>query len=224
MASYRQSVLVLNFERDPFLGVNPQGQDFLDPLFSSKRENRILSAVVSVLLFRRISLETRMKKRTLAVGIAVLLIASLTHAQVGTSGLSKAEALGKPVYGLGFSAGWASGVGISFRSHLPSKISAQGVFGIIKTSDKLYLSLGGECQYDLVRGNATRLFGAGALSYFYAGSGSNEVSGPLRLGAGVGGEFQVRDALHVSVEGLFVFFSDGRVIPLPQIAAHYYFF
>jgi hypothetical protein len=146
------------------------------------------------------------------------------YAQVGTSGLSNAEGLGKPVYGLGFAAGWGSGVGISFRSHLPSKVSAQGVFGIIKTSDKLYLSLGGELQYDLVRGNATRVFGAGALSYFYNGSGSNEVSGPFRIGAGVGGEFQIQQALHVTVEGLFVFFSDGRVIPLPQIAAHYYFF
>jgi hypothetical protein len=165
-----------------------------------------------------------MEKRFLILVSLLLMLAMNAVAQVGTSGLSNAEGLGKPVYGLGFSAGWASGVGISFRSHLPSKISAEGVFGIIKTSDKLYLSLGGEAQYDLVRSHATRIFGAGALSYFYAGSGSNEVAGPFRIGAGVGGEFQVQQALHVTVEGMFVFFSDGRVIPLPQIKAHYYFF
>jgi hypothetical protein len=165
-----------------------------------------------------------MKKNLLVLSISLLLMVSLSHAQVGTSGLSNAEGLNKSVYGLGFSAGWASGIGISFRSHFPSKISGQGVFGIIKTSDKLSLSLGGEGQYDLVRSNRTRVFGAGSLSYYYSGSGSNEVSGPFRIGVGVGGEFQVQQAFHVTLEGMFTFFSDGRVIPLPQISAHYYFF
>jgi hypothetical protein len=165
-----------------------------------------------------------MKYRFAVITLLVCFAGLNVHAQVGTSGLSKAEGLGKPVYGLGFSAGWASGIGISFRSHLPSKISGQGNFGIIKTSDKLYLSLGGEFQYDLVRGNSTRVFGVGAMSYYYTGSGSNEVSGPFRFGAGAGYEFQVQQAFHVTAEALFVFFSDGRVIPLPQIAAHYYFF
>ncbi len=149
---------------------------------------------------------------------------SISLAQITTSGLSKAEDLSKPVYGLGLSAGWGSGVGLSFRSHFPSKSSLQAVFGIIKTSDKLLMSVGGEYQYDLVRSNATRFFIVGTIAYFYNGTGSNEVQGPFRMGAGVGGEFHVQEALHISVEGVFVFFSDGRVIPLPQIAAHYYFF
>jgi len=160
----------------------------------------------------------------LTLSIAMVCNTWLMFAQVGTSGLSNAEGLNKSVYGLGFTAGWASGIGISFRAHLPSKISGQGVFGIIKTSDKLYLSLGGGAQYDLVRSNRTRVYGAGSLSYYYSGSGSNGVSGPFRIAAGVGGEFQVREALHVSLDGMFVFFSDGRVIPLPQVSAHYYFF
>jgi hypothetical protein len=149
---------------------------------------------------------------------------SSSLAQITTSGLSKAEDLNRPVYGLGLSAGWASGVGLSFRSHFPSKSSLQAVFGIIKTSDKLAMSLGGEYQYDLVRSNATRFFITGTLAYFYHGSGFNEVDGPFRMGGGIGGEFHAQDALHITVEGVFVYFSDGRVIPLPQIAAHYYFF
>jgi len=145
-------------------------------------------------------------------------------AQVSASGLSYAEGLGKTVYGLGVAAGWASGVGVSFRAHLPSKSSFQGVFGIIKTSDKLSMSLGTEYQYDLVRGSATRFYVAPAVSYFYYGNGRNEVSGPFRVGLGAGGEFNIRESLHLSLEGMFVFFSDGRVIPLPQAALHYYFF
>ncbi len=144
--------------------------------------------------------------------------------QVTASGLSNAQGLGKTVYGLGVAAGWASGIGVSFRAHLPSKSSFQGVFGIIRTSDKLSMSVGGEYQYDLVRGSATRFYVAPAISYFYNGNGGNEVSGPFRVGVGAGGEFKLQEALHLSLEGMFVFFSDGRVIPLPQAAIHYYFF
>jgi hypothetical protein len=165
-----------------------------------------------------------MKKSIFACFVIPLFCISFANAQVSTSGLSDAKGLSQAVYGLGFSAGWASGVGISFRSHLPSKASVQGVFGIIKTSNKLLLSLGGEYQFDLVRNNTTRFYAGPALGYYYSGSGKNESSAPFRIGAGVGGEFHVKDALHVSVEGMFVFFSDGRVIPLPQISAHYYFF
>jgi len=165
-----------------------------------------------------------MKNIFLSWCVLSFVFVSISLAQITTSGLTKAEDMSKPVYGLGLSAGWGSGVGLSFRSHFPSKSSLQAVFGIIKTSDKLLMSVGGEYQYDLVRSNATRFFIAGTMAYFYNGSGTNEVTGPFRMGAGIGGEFHVQDALHVSVEGLFVFFSDGRVIPLPQIAAHYYFF
>jgi hypothetical protein len=154
----------------------------------------------------------------------MLMYVSVSNSQVTTTGLSYAEGLKTTVYGLGLSAGWASGLGVSFRAHLPSNSSVQGVFGIIKTSDKLAMCIGGEYQYDLVRSISTRFFVASAMSYFYHGNGSNEVSGPFRVGAGIGGEFQIQQSLHVTVEGMFVFFSDGRVIPLPQIAAHYYFF
>jgi hypothetical protein len=170
------------------------------------------------------SLEITMKKSMLALSIALLLIASFSYAQVNTSELSNAEGLTKQVYGLGLSAGLASGVGLSFRSHLPSNVSAQGIFGIIKTSDRLSMSIGGELQYDLVRNNAIRFFAGSALSYFYDGQNRNEVSAPYRFGAGIGGEFYVQGGLHVTVEGMFTIFSDGRIIPLPQIAAHYYFF
>lgn len=165
-----------------------------------------------------------MKNIFLSWCVLSFVFVSISLAQITTSGLSKAENLSKPVYGLGLSAGWGSGVGLSFRSHLPSKSSLQAVFGIIRTSNKLLMSVGGEYQYDLVRSNETRFFIASTIAYFYNGSGTNEVAGPFRMGAGIGGEFRAQDALHVTVEGVFVFFSDGRIYPCPQIAAHYYFF
>ena len=165
-----------------------------------------------------------MRRIILLICAAGFLLLSCAQAQVTTSGLAKAEGMNNTVYGLGFSAGWMSGVGLSFRAHLPSNASVQVVFGIIKTSDQLSMTLGGEYQYDLVRNKTTRFFVGGGLGYYYNGSSGNDVSGPVRVGAGIGGEFQVQEAFHVSLEGMFVFFSDGRVIPLPQIAAHYYFF
>jgi hypothetical protein len=165
-----------------------------------------------------------MKNSIFGMSLALLLVVSSSHAQVSTSELSNAEGLTKQVYGLGVSAGWASGIGLSFRSHLPSNVSVQGIFGIIKTSDNLSMSIGGELQYDLVRNKTARFFVGSAVSYFYDGVSRNEVSAPYRFGAGIGGEFYVQGALHITLEGMFTIFSDGRVIPLPQIAAHYYFF
>jgi hypothetical protein len=146
------------------------------------------------------------------------------RAQVSTAKLANAEGLGKTVYGVGLAAGPASGIGVSFRAHLPNKSSFQGIFGIIKTSDKLSLSVGGEYQYDLVRSNATRFFFGPGISYFYSGSSHNEIAGPFRAGIGLGGEINIRDVFHVTIEGMYVFFSDGSVLPLPQISAHYYFY
>lgn len=165
-----------------------------------------------------------MKKNLLFFCVLSIIAVSAANSQITTSGLAKAEDLNKSVYGLGMSAGWGSGIGLSFRTHLPSKSSLQAVFGVIKSSEKLSLSIGGEYQYDLVRSDATRFFVAGTLAYLYYGDGHNEVRGPVRMGTGIGGEFHVQGALHLTVEGLFVFFSDGRILPLPQIAAHYYFF
>ena len=163
-----------------------------------------------------------MRPLLLTLLISALLCVPL-RAQTATSGLSRAENLNQTVFGLGFSAGWASGIGLSFRAHLPSKSSLQVVFGIIRTSDKLSASIGGEYQYDLVRGGTSRFFAGAAMCYEYYGKDQNEVNGPIRTGLGIGGEFNIQESLHVTVEGMFTFFSDGRVIPLPQAALHYYF-
>ena len=131
----------------------------------------------------------------------------------------------RSIFGMGLSAGVASGFGLSFRQHLPGEVSYQIVGGIIKADRKLYYNFGTELQYDLARGESTRFFAAGALGYFYSGeNGSNDLSGPARLGAGIGIESAGMQSLSLSLELLFTYFSDGSVLPLPQLAAHYYFF
>ena len=155
---------------------------------------------------------------------ALLCAAPASVAQVSVQGNQKAENFGKDVYGLGLSVGPASGIGISFRNHLPSKISYQLVGGIIKAGDKTSASIGGEFQFDLVRGTTTRLYFGPSISYFYSGTDSNTYVGPFRAGIGVGGELSLQQAVHVSLEGVFVYYSNGDIAPMPQIALHYYFY
>jgi hypothetical protein len=50
------------------------------------------------------------------------------------------------------------------------------------------------------------------------------MKGPFRTGLGVGAEFAVNGPLHVSLMGAFTFFSDGTILPLPQIGILYYFY
>lgn len=168
--------------------------------------------------------EVRVKPILLFLVFISMFCASRSVAQVGVQGSQKAGDLGKNVYGLGMSVGPASGVGISFRNHLPSKISYQLVGGIIKSGDKTLASIGAEFQYDLVRGNTTRLHFGPSVSYFYNGTGGNEFEGPFRAGVGVGGEINVQHAINISLEGVFVYYSNGDIAPMPQIALHYYFY
>jgi hypothetical protein len=133
------------------------------------------------------------------------------------------ENIDNSVFGLGFSAGAASGFGLSFRHHLPGDFSYQIIAGVIKADNKTLYNVGGELQYDFVRGGTARFFGGGALGYFYKGSSSNELKGPFRIGLGIGGELQKLDPFYIAGELLFTYFTDGTILPLPQISAHYYF-
>lgn len=132
--------------------------------------------------------------------------------------------LGRMVYGLGFAAGAGTGLGVSFRHHLPNELSYQLVGGILKVDTKLSYDIGAEVQYDFLRGEMTRFFAGGGLAYFYSGDSGNNLAGPFRIAVGVGGEFSNIQLVHITVEGMFTFFSDGTILPLPQLGAHYYFF
>jgi len=131
----------------------------------------------------------------------------------------------RSLFGVGISAGMGSGFGLSFRHHLPGQFSYQIVGGIIKVDRRLHYNLGCELQLDLDRSESTRFFACGATGYFYSGeTGHNDLAGPWRTGLGIGGEWSNIRPFNLSAELLFTYFSDGTVLPLPQVAVHYYFF
>jgi len=132
--------------------------------------------------------------------------------------------LEKQVFGLGFAAGPTTGLGISFRHHLPSRLSYGIIGGVIRVNRDFSYDVGFEAQWDLSRSQTARVFAVSGLSFFYSGtSDKNKLDGPLRYGIGIGGEFSQGGSVHVGVEGLFTYFSDGTILPLPQVNAHFYF-
>lgn len=158
------------------------------------------------------------------VVIVLFATCSQSYSQVAVSNV-KGDAFGTGVHGLGFSGGPASGAGISYRYHADGKWSLQGIVGVFKPkSTDTFYSFGAEFQQDLTRSNSARFFFAVASSYVFNGTGTNNYSAPFRAGMGVGGEFLLQDAVHFSFQGLFTYFSDGTILPLPQLAVHYYFY
>jgi len=152
------------------------------------------------------------------------LIASSAIAQVDVPTQERSKELGETVFGLGVSAGFLSGFGMSFRYHTSTAFSYQVVGGIIKADSRLNYDIGCLLQYNLVRGAKVRFYACGGAGYFYSGETENELAGPFRAGAGIGIEQARVEAFNFSAEFIFTFFSDGAVIPLPQVSAHYYFF
>ncbi len=168
-----------------------------------------------------------MSTRTLLSLIAAALIMgpSFSKAQVVVSERGRETSMRTNVFGLGFVGGPATGLGLSFRHHLPSPFSYQLIGGIIKATDRLYYSAGVEFQYDLSRTSVIRFYAAGGMSYFFSGvSGHNDMVAPTRAGIGLGAETETGSGFHVNGDLLFTYFSDGTVLPLPQIGFHYYFY
>ena len=91
--------------------------------------------------------------------------------------------------------------------------------------DKLSYAVGAEAQFDFSRKESERFFLVLATGYYHSGKPEeNELSGPVRVGLGVGAEVSLGGQLHASGEVLFCYFSDGNVLPLPQVGLHYYFY
>jgi hypothetical protein len=162
-------------------------------------------------------------KRVLSV-VCLFMFAMIVRAQVVVSPQSS-EIANRSVFGIGASAGVASGFGISFRHHLPGTFSYQVIGGIVKADRKMYYNLGAELQYDFVRAGSHRLFGDAASGYFHVGEeGHNDLTAPFRVALGIGNEWKTSDVFHVTGELLFTYFTDGTILPLPQMSFHYYFF
>ncbi len=160
-----------------------------------------------------------------ALAALMLFMSSVANAQAVLPERAGSAALRENVFGLGLAAGMVSGIGLNFRHHLPSVFSYQLTGGIVKPGNRLHYAIGAEIQFDLVRSFASRFFVAGGAGYFYSGSAShNELEGPGRVGIGLGGEVATGSGFHATVELMFSYFTDGSVLPLPQIGIHYYFY
>ncbi|MBM2846178.1 MAG: hypothetical protein HW407_1490, partial [Bacteroidetes bacterium] len=96
--------------------------------------------------------EGSMILKILPVVIGMLLFQiSAVHAQVVLPDRGLPTTLNQNVFGLGFFAGPATGLGLSFRHHLPTTFSYQVTGGIIKANDRLQYDIGVEGQFDLAR-------------------------------------------------------------------------
>ena len=169
----------------------------------------------------------RQMKSTVCALIAtgVFLFSQMLQAQVILPEKGQEAGLHESVFGLGLTAGPTTGIGLSFRHHLPSEFSYQIAGGIIKVDERTSYDIGVGAQYDLVRSSTNRFFVGGGFGHYYSGkSGHNDMSAPTRIGLGIGGEFAVTPGLHTAVELFFTYFSDGTVLPLPQLGLHYYFY
>ncbi len=165
-----------------------------------------------------------MKNRITLSLLAAVLLGTSSHAQTTMPDRSRPTGFRDEVLGLGFFAGSAGGLGVSFRHHLRTPLSYQITGGIIKADKRLLYDIGAEVQYDFSRGADARYFVGGGISYFYSGtSGHNDMLGPARIGLGLGGEFSVTPVLSATAELLFTYFTDGTILPLPQAGIFYYF-
>ena len=165
------------------------------------------------------------KTRTLILICFLIAGVSTLPGQVVMPEKGQGPGLRQNVYGLGIFGGPATGVGLSFRHHLPGALSYQITGGIIKVDDRLSSDIGAEVQYDLIRGTPARFYVAGGTGYYYSGKTSNnDMSAPWRLGLGIGGELAVGAGVHALVEVMFTYFTDGTVLPLPQVGFYYYFY
>ena len=159
---------------------------------------------------------------------AVLLLSlvawSSLPAQVETPVAARDASLNAGAFGLGLFASPAGGIGLSFRHHLPGRLSYQITGGVIKSSDHVSYSVGGEVQFTLVRAQEHRIYAAGATGYYYSGPPEgNDMEAPWRLGLGIGGELAVGGGFTLMGDLLFTYFSDGSLYPFPAVGAFYYF-
>jgi hypothetical protein len=159
---------------------------------------------------------------------AVLLLCAFAWsdlpAQVDAPVQAREASLRTSAFGLGFFASPAGGIGLSFRHHLPGRVSYQITGGIIKSSDHASYSVGGEVQYTLVRAPQHRIYAAGATGYYYSGPPEqNELEAPWRLGLGIGGELAIGGGFTLMGDLLFTYFSDGALFPFPAVGVFYYF-
>ncbi len=172
-------------------------------------------------------------------------VSSQTLLTAGQAGVQRVFA--DNYMGVGFSASFVSGVGLTLKDHLPYSPIAIQITGMpFKDGNVGMYDIGGEIQYDLFLGY-TRLYLVGAAGYYYYNDGStnsnnqngygfntnnsnnnnssgNELSSPYRLGFGLGYEIPYGRNVGMTLNLMFTaFMPSGDIIPTPSIGFVGYF-
>lgn len=132
------------------------------------------------------------------------------------------------LWGVGGYGGLLSGIGLSCRYHPMGRVGFQLTAGAIKFSDMMY-DFGLEAQFDFDSQGRTRFYGyIGGGYYYFAKEDSskqktNRLKAPGRLGLGIAYEWAVSEKLVFNANLAFTYFTNGDILPLPQIGIYYYF-
>ena len=189
-----------------------------------------------------------------ALLIPVLAVALSSGSAFGQTMITAGQAGVQRVFadnymGVGFSASFVSGVGLTLKDHLPYSPIAIQITGMpFKDGNVGMYDIGAELQYDLFLGY-TRLYLVGAAGYYYYNDGStnsnnqngfgfnnnnnnsnannssgNELNDPYRLGFGLGYEIPYGRNVGMTLNLMFTaFMPSGDIIPTPSIGFVGYF-
>lgn len=132
--------------------------------------------------------------------------------------------LTKSHWGVGLQAGLLSGMGISVRFHPHERYGFEFNAGAWKGSDNLLASFGAEAQYDFDWSGRSRFYGFVGMGYYQNGKDDpDDLEGPFRAGFGAGYDWDISSAVILSVELGVTWFTDGPILPLPQVGISYLF-
>ena len=188
--------------------------------------------------------------RALLIPVLLLALASnpassQTMITAGQAGVQRVFA--DNYMGVGFSASFVSGVGLTLKDHLPYSPIAIQITGMpFKDGNVGMYDIGGEIQYDLFLG-ITRLYLVAGAGYYYYSDGStnsntqngygfnnnnsnantssgNELNSPYRLGFGLGYEIPYGRNIGMTLNLMFTaFMPSGDILPTPSIGFVGYF-
>lgn len=143
--------------------------------------------------------------------------------------------------GIGFTAGVASGTGVSYQEILPSALGYRGTLFGWKTGGSSFFDIGASGIRVLNDNGRRRVYLIGGTSYWrwsdeetvteFDADGNvigerelNDVKRSWSLGLGVGVDLPLSRDAAISLEGLFTYWGrTGNFLPLPQISVHYLF-
>ena len=163
------------------------------------------------------------------VSIVLALILSLSDgiAQVGDNDtqVPRPKHFADNIFGIGLHASLVTGMGISFRQRIANTAVAYQINGgVLKFSSTYLYDIGGEFQFDLSGSDNDRVYLIAGLGYYYKGMSVNDLTTPIRIGAGGGYEFSMTKQIGLSLGVLIMaFLPGGNILPLPQIGMHFFF-